>query len=229
MGRRRGGQYEWRPRPALVDAMGGNDGQTRDRDRSAAALARGDFRAEHLGPAQGARRTRDPRGARPHAGRPPRIPSSRHGPLDWAERHAEVPPRSRSETSRHHQRRDQLSAERRLRRLFSARGACAGAGLGLRQAGGGNGARNGHRPLPRRHHSGPRDAAGQREMAARRRGGLLLALRRPNSASSASAISPAPSPRSSRRSAARSRPTIRGCPTISWPASVSPLRRSRRC
>jgi len=48
-------------------------------------------------------------------------------------------------------------------------------------------------------------------------------------ASSASAILRALLRRSSRHSAARSRPTIRGCPTISWPASASSLRHSREC
>ena len=47
-------------------------------------------------------------------------------------------------------------------------------------------------------------------------------------ASSASAILRALLRRSSRHSAARSRRTILGCPTISWPDSVSPLHHSRR-
>jgi hypothetical protein len=52
-------------------------GETPDRHRSATAGARGDLRAEHLGAAQGPWRARDPRGARPHAGRPLRILSPR--------------------------------------------------------------------------------------------------------------------------------------------------------
>ena len=73
-----------------------------------------------------------------------------------------------------------LSPERRLRRLLRTRNPCARARLRIRRAGRRDGARNGHRPLSRRHHGGPRDAAGPGEMAARRGGRLLLALRRPH-------------------------------------------------
>ncbi len=69
--------------------------------------------------------------------------------------------------------------------------------------------------------------------AAERRTGCSMARRAAfrsmarASASSASAISRARSRRSSRPSAVRSRPTIRGSPIISWPASASWRRRSR--
>ena len=61
-----------------------------------------------------------------------------------------VAPRPRAEIARHHQCRDELPAERRLRSLLRARHPCSRAGLGLRQAGRGDDARNGDRPLPGR-------------------------------------------------------------------------------
>ena len=114
--------------------------------------------------------------ARPHAGRAVRILSPRNGAPDRPERHAEGAARPRAELARHHQRRDQFPAERRLRDLLRARNPCARAELRFRQAGRRDGARNGDRPLPRRDGGRPRHAQGGREMAARRRGRVLLAL-----------------------------------------------------
>ena len=88
-------------------------------------------------------------------------------------------------------------------------------GSGFRQAGRRDGARNGDRPLPGRDDGGPRHAAGPKRngCSTARKGASRFMARA--SASSASAISRAPSFPCFSRSAARSRRTTRGFPSIS--------------
>ena len=79
------------------------------------------------------------------------------------------------------------------------------------------------------HRRRPGDAGGQGEVAARRRRRLLLALRPAGRADRLRRPGARLCAAASRRSAARSRLMIPGCPTISWPVSASPPLRSTTC